>query len=165
MFRAAEILYSLAPWQVATDDQVLRMDIPALGVEGACVSIIGTLGESLGLLIFPSLAGYEAFGRVAEEHAPGSFPIDLATDWLVLGFERGADLPAAMRREVATHGWPVADADAYPVVERLERDGASRPLLERDLKIASACATSLSAFFANQQHLFEVEEIEPVSES
>jgi len=49
-FAVAEVLYGLAPWEVATDDQVLRMDIPALGVEGACVSIIGNLGESLGLL-------------------------------------------------------------------------------------------------------------------
>jgi hypothetical protein len=168
LFRAAEILYSIAPWQVATDDQLLRMDIPALGVEGACVSIIGNLGESLGLLIFPSLAGYEAFGRVAEEHARhalGSGPIDLGTDCLALNFERGADLPPGMRREVVAHGWPVADANAYPRVERRERDGASRPLVERDLKIASACATSLSAFFAKHQSLFEADEFEPVCES
>ena len=70
-----------------------------------------------------------------------------------------------MRREVAAHGWPVADAHAYPRVERRERDGASRPLVERDLKIASACATSLSAFFANHQSLFEADRFEPVSES
>jgi hypothetical protein len=165
LFTSAEILYCIAPWRVATDDQVLRMDIPALGVEGACVSIIGSLGESLGLLIFPSLAGYEAFGRSAEEHVPGSGRIDLGTDWLALSFERGADLPAGMRREVAAHGWPVADANAYPRIDRRERDAAARPLVERDLKIASACATSLSAFFANHQSLFEADEFEPVSES
>ncbi len=118
LFAAAEILYRIAPWQVATDDRVLRLDIPALGVEGACVSIIGNLGESLGLLIFPSLAGYEAFGRAAEEDPFGSGRIDLGTEWLALSFERGADLPPGMRREVAVHGWPVADANAYPVVER-----------------------------------------------
>jgi hypothetical protein len=165
LFAAAEVLYGLAPWQVATDDQVLRMDIPALGVEGACVSIIGNLGESLGLLIFPSLGGYEAFGRAADEHVLGSGPIDLGTDWLSLGFERGADLPVGMWREVAEHGWPVADANAYPRVERYERDGASRPLVERDVKIASACASALVAFFAQHQSLFETDEFEPICES
>ena len=30
------------------DDQVLRLEIPRFGVEGACVSIIGALGESDG---------------------------------------------------------------------------------------------------------------------
>ncbi|MEN8182082.1 MAG: SEC-C domain-containing protein [Myxococcota bacterium] len=165
LFAAAEVLYGLAPWRVATDDQVLRMDIPALGVEGACVSIIGNLGESLGLLIFPSLAGYEAFAGAAEEHVPGGAPIDFGTDLLALGFERGADLPPGMRREVVAHGWPVAEANAYPRVERRERDGASRPLVERDLKIASACATSLSAFFAKHRSVFEADECEPICES
>ncbi len=55
------MLYRLAPWKTASDDQVLRVDIPALGVHGACLSIIGGLGESLGFVLFPSLAGYEAF--------------------------------------------------------------------------------------------------------
>jgi hypothetical protein len=41
LFRAAEMLYRLAPWKTASDDQVLRVDIPALGVDGACLSIIG----------------------------------------------------------------------------------------------------------------------------
>ena len=165
LFTSAELLYRIAPWKVATDDQVLRMDIPALGVGGACVSIIGNLGESLGLLIFPSLAGYDAFGRAADEHLPTSGPIDLGSDWLSLGFERGADLPAEMRREVAAHGWPVADANAYPRVERYERDGASRPLVERDVKIASACAASLVGFFAEHRRAFEADEFEPICES
>ena len=164
-FTHAQLLYQLAPWKVASDDQVLRMDIPELGVEGACVSIIGMLGESLGLLIFPSLVGYEAFARAAEEFRPEAGRIDLGTDWLALSFERGADLPAAMRREVTAHGWPVADAKAYPRIERRERDGACRPLVERDVRIASACAASLSAFFAKHRAFFEAEEIEPVCES
>lgn len=165
LFTSAELLYRMAPWKVATDDRVLRMDIPALGVEGVCVSVIGNLGESLGLLIFPSLAGYEAFGRAAVEPLPGRGPIDLGTDWLALGFERGADLPAGMRREVARHGWPVADANAYPRVERRERDGASRPLVERDVKIASACATSFAAFFAKHRGALATDEPEPICES
>lgn len=165
LFRSAELLYRMAPWKVATDDRVLRMDIPALGVEGACVSIIGNLGESLGLLIFPSLAGYEAFGRAAEDPLSDRFPIDLGTDWLALNFERGADLPAGMRREVEQHGWPVVDANAYPRVERRERDGASRPLVERDVRIATACATSLVAFFAKHRAAFATDEPEPICES
>ena len=165
LFTSAELLYHMAPWKVATDDRVLRMDIPSLGVEGACVSVIGNLGESLGLLIFPSLAGYEAFGRAAEELPPGRGPIDLGTGWLSLGFERGADLPAGMRREVARHGWPVADANAYPRVERRERDGALRPLVERDVRIASACATSFTAFFLEHRDALATDEPEPICES
>jgi hypothetical protein len=165
LFAAADLLYRIGPWKVASDSQVLRMDIPALGVDGACVSIIGALGENLGLVIFPSLAGFEAFVQAADALAPGARAIDIGTDWLALSYARGADLPAGMRREAAAHGWAVADTSAYPRVDRRERDGASRPLVERDLRIAAACAAALSAFFAKHRDLFEADEIQPVCES
>jgi len=165
LFAAADILYRTAPWKVASEDQVLRMDIPALGVEGACVSIIGALAESLGILVFPSLAGYEAFRRAAEEPFASGGRRDFGTDWLALDFARGADLPASLRREVASHGWPVAAADAYPWAVRHDRDGAARPLVARDLEIAAACAVSLSTFFLKHRRLFEAADFEPVCQS
>ena len=165
LFQAAHMLYGLAPWKAATDGVALRMDIPALGVEGACVAIIGQLGESLGLLIFPSLAGYEAFGRLAEQLEGGRKRFDAGTDWLALNFERGGDLPPSMRREAAQNRWPVAAASTYPRVVHFEPDGASRPLVERDVRIATACAAALSLFFAKHRALFEADEIDPVCES
>ena len=165
LFAAAQLLYRIAPWKVASDDQVLRMDIPQLAVEAACVSIIGNLGQSLGFLVFWSLAGYEAFEAAAQAPRRRTGRLDLGTDFLALGFERAADLPTSMRREAMAHGWPVAQADAYPRVERCERDGASRPLVERDLKIATAGAASLSTFFAKHRKRFEADDVEPVCES
>ena len=55
LFTAAFSLFAIKPWTVADDTQVLRMDIPALGVDGACLSIIGQLDESRGVLIFTLL--------------------------------------------------------------------------------------------------------------
>ena len=165
MFQSAATLFRLAPWKVATDDQVIRLDIPALGVEGACMSIIGHLGESLGLMIFPSLDAYEAFyeaavaGEVAfEEH-------DLGSGWLVLNYDRGADLPDGMRQEVADHGWPVAAADAYPTVMRIDQDIVRAPHSERDMKIAAATASALSEFWVKHQRMFSVKKPKPVSVS
>ena len=165
LFVVAKLLYGLAPWKTATEDQVLRLDVPALGVEGACVSIIGRLGESLGLLIFPSLAGWTAFARAAEEpHAPGRRP-NLGSGLLSLCYESAAELPAAMRREAMSHGWPVFDAEAYPRVEHRAADGAVRPLTDRDVKLVAACATSLCTFFIKHGRRFAADQIEPVSES
>ena len=121
LFSAAELLHHAAPWKVANDSQVLRLDIPELGVDGACVSIIGALGESIGLLIFPSLTCFDAFARAAFIPPEERRRIDVGTSWLSLTFERGADLPASMRREVAAYGWPVADALSYPRVEHRDR--------------------------------------------
>lgn len=164
LFEAAGALYRVAPWKVATDDQALRLDIPKLDVKGACVVIIGHLGESLGVLVFPSLARYQKFRRAAERPRTTG-RIDAGTDWLALSFERGADLPTSQRREVAAHRWPVPDAHAYPVVTRHDRDASMRPLVERDLEIATACARALADFYVKHHRLFDAVMFEPVSES
>lgn len=165
LFKAARTLYAAAPWKVATDDHVLRIDIPELCVEGACVCIIGNLGQELGILVFPSLDGFDAFERAAGNPLASGRPLDLGTGWLALVFERGADVPVAMRREIAAHGWPLANADAYPQLARWDRDGTSRPLVERDLKIAAAIAVAISAFYVKHRGLFTNDGYEPVSES
>ena len=116
MFCAAETLYRLAPWESLDDDQVVRMDVPALGVRGACVTVIGALGENLGVVVFPSLDGYQGF---IDEAARGidDGAVDLGTTLLSLNFVPGRELPEELREEVTRHGWSVADGNAYPWVE------------------------------------------------
>jgi len=70
-----------------------------------------------------------------------------------------------MRREAADHGWPVLDEMSYPQVEHRDPDGLLRPLTERDVRVASACATSLSAFFVTNRGAFETEDCEPICQS
>jgi hypothetical protein len=166
LFTAAELLYGAAPWK-ARIEHVLRMDIGSLGVSGACVGITFGRRNGSGLLILPSLDAYRAFSEAAEEPPPkrGS-AIDLGSDLLMLGFVGGADLPDRMRREVSEHHWPVASAAAYPVVTRIERDGVERPLVERDVRIAAACAMALAGFCVKHRRLLTAEEIaEPVCET
>jgi hypothetical protein len=165
MFDAAALLYRCAPWRVASDSEVLRVDIPALGVEGACISIIGALGESLGLIVFPSLLAFERFGSTAEQDAPGHRAPDLGGPVLSLDFWRARDLPARMRREVASHGWPTAAPDAFPVVVHRDRDGMPRPVTERDVQIATECAFAVASFFVRHPGAFGGRLREPISES
>jgi hypothetical protein len=165
LFRAAQALYLLAPWQGADDSQLLRLDIPTLGVEGACLSIIGALGESLGFIIFPSLVAYDRFLGAMGNMEEGRGPPDLGTPILSLNFDRGADLAPTMRREAAGHGWPVASAEAYPSIQHRDRDGVLRPLTERDVRIVTACAVSLGAFFVKHGARFEKDAFDPVCES
>ncbi len=146
LFRASEALFRLAPWKLVEDSQALRLDIPALGVEGACVSVIGALGESLGLVIFPSHLAMERFLTSVDPQQERDAPLDLGTTALSLNFERGADLPGGMRREIAEHAWPVAGPMAYPLVQHRDRDGLPRPLNERDVRIVTACAHGVVAF-------------------
>ncbi|MEJ2726385.1 MAG: hypothetical protein P8175_17440 [Deltaproteobacteria bacterium] len=165
LFRSAGMLYKIAPWKAVSDTEVFRLDIPDFEVKGACLSIIGSLGESLGFVIFPSLEGFERFVSIGEKGLPPEGPVDLGTSTLSLNFEKGADVPASMRREVAENGWPVADAKAYPWVQLRDRDGVPRPITERDVRIAAACALSLTSFFIKHGSLFEREVFPPVCES
>ena len=133
LFTASSSLFALKPWTVVNAAQVLRMDIPALGGDGACLSIIGQLDESRGVLIFPSLDGFEQFRNAAETGAVERGSIALGTALLSLTFKPATELPPSMRREAMEHGWPVESADAYPLVAHREPDGRPRPLVERDV--------------------------------
>lgn len=165
LFAAARLLRYAAPWKLASDQHVLRLDIPGLGVEGACVSIIGALGQNFGLLIFPSRARYDKFLNAASRPRRKASRLDAGTSWLSLTLVPSAELPAPMRREIAEQAWTVADENSYPHVEHRERDGLPRPLVERDVRIASACATSLSAFFVRNHEAFASDDGEPISQS
>lgn len=163
LYSSASVLYEIAPWDVAGDDQVLRMDIPSLGVDGACVTVIGALGESYGVLIFPSLTAYDTFTDNAMERTDKE-PIDLGTDWLVLDYAEEEEVPASVVQHVEKQGWPVA-ASAYPRVEHRDRDGACRPLTERDVRVVLACTSALAGFFVKNRSLFTADEIDPVCQS
>ena len=164
LFGAAKVLWEMAPWKVADDDQVLCVDVPALGIERACLAIIGALGESFGFLLFPSIEGYLAFGEVADSRAQGDDgPLDLGTTVLSLDFERAADLPSELRDEVERHGWPVAAPEAYPRAAARDRDGVPRPIELRELRALTMVATVLPAFVAQYREAFVDEDPEPVS--
>ena len=165
LFTAGCSLFALKPWTVVNAAQVLRMDIPALGVNGACLSIIGQLDESRGVLIFPSLHGFEQFREAAQTGAVERGSLALGTELLSLTFKPAAELPPSMRREAMEHSWPVESADAYPLVAHRDPDGRPRPLVERDVRIATACALSLSAFFAKYAASFASDTFAPVCES
>lgn len=164
-FDAAKQLYHAAPWKEATDDQIIHVDIPSLGVAGACLSIIGNLGESLGFLLFPSYDSFESFLDASIAAADGDELMDLNTGWLALNYVRGADLPDAVRREISAHGWPVAAPEAYPLAERFDQDLVVVPLCDRDLTMAAAVASALCSFFARHRDRFATDDTPPVRES
>ncbi len=165
LFAAARRLYLARPWSFADDDQVLRLDVPALGVEGACVSVIGALGEARGVVIFPSLAAFDAFCAACDRTPRKRGRVDLGSSWIGLHFEPRSELAPAMLREIDAHGFEVAGPDAYPRLEHVERDGASRPLSDADFRIATAAAGALGVFVSRHRRSFAADEIEPICES
>lgn len=166
MFREAEALHRLAPWRSLADSDVLEMDAPALGIAGACISIIGALEQNYGVLVFDSFDDFDEFGSRSPrgEGADGA-PMDLGVEFLSLGFERGADVPEAIRREIAEHRWPVAGSRAYPLVWAVERDGHMRPLTARDMQVACAAAGGVAALVARHRRALAAQGARSVAET
>lgn len=165
LFAAGLSLFRSKPWTISNETQVLRMDIPALGVNGACVSIVGPIVHSPGVLIFPGLDSFELFDDVSNTGMLDSGPYSLGSELLALTIEPASCLPRSMRREAMKHGWPVASATAYPLVQRQDADHSLRPLVERDVEIAIACAHGLEAFVTKHGSVFGDGARAPVCES
>ncbi len=145
LFTAAAALHRAAPWEMLDDDQLIEVDIPELGVQGACLSVIGALGESFGMILFPSRADYQRMLEVSDEFDQTGHIDEMNFVMTSLNYERGADLPQSLRREVERYGWPVAAATAYPVVEYRGRNGVARSVTQNELRIITACAEALAA--------------------
>jgi hypothetical protein len=163
LFQAASILFRAAPWR-ASEQHILRVDIPALGVDGACLSIIGAAGESHGLLLFRSIDDYETFGLIGEGKAK-AWRSHEAVALRSLSFDSGKDLPPSLLREIEEHRWPVAGTKAYPSLLCLGADMIPRAATENDLRITTATTRAFVAFFARHRDLFNSEYPELVRES
>lgn len=141
LFEVASRIHDRQPWMTLNEDALFRIDAPTLGLDAACAMVIGRLGQSKALLLFPSFESYERFFEAANagSRTPG-------TSILSLNFERAADLPRRMRKEAATHGWQVSTPDAYPWVQRRHASGGLESTRPIDVRIATALARALGAY-------------------
>src|SRR5688572_1079478 len=142
LFEMAALLYKLAPWKVATEDQVIQVDIAELGVREACLSIVGNADQSCGFLLFRSLEGYLNFVEAASQFVGGDDPLLPDASWLALTFVSAADLPPGRLHQAKQHRWPVAARNAYPDVFKVEM-GEPSVIEDRDLRILTSCAHAL----------------------
>lgn len=151
-FRAAAGLFRAAPWKVVPDDtSTFSVTIEKLGLRDAAMSVIGQSGRSLGLVVFPDFAAFEAYLAAAEGIGRGGRPT--VPPHMSLNFERGSDLSAVLRRQVAEHHWVVARADAYPWPVVVDADVVARPPTARELDALEAIALALTDALADKAAL------------
>lgn len=156
-FSATSAYYRAAPWRHILDREVVRIDIPALDVEGRCLSIIGASGESPGFVLYPSVENFVAFSTkpvpIPTEEALRKAPPPPESRILSLSFERKKDLPPSMLEEIEEHGWEVAGARAYPSATALDEDVLEHETTEHDYRIVTACTRAFLAFFAGHREV------------
>jgi len=153
-FRATARLYRAGPWDLVPSDQdILSISIEALGIRDGVICVIGQTGQAFGLLLFDTLAEFEAYVIEAEvrdpsEKAPPNFPRHL-----VVSFDNGADLHPALRKEVASHHFEVARASAFPQLYVLDRDLVTRPPTQAEYARAEASVLALAEVLGDKRAL------------
>jgi hypothetical protein len=155
LFAAASLLSLTVPWERTSDDP-LRVDIEALGVRGACVSILGALGQVRGLALFPSL---EAFGLFTEEDPSGR----AAAPFLLLELVPVDSLPPAMRDEISRHGWQVSRDGSCPVLRARDGSGRAASPTAHDYRTMTWLTEAVTGFCLRYPSAFDVDSVEPIS--
>lgn len=153
LFAAAAALYRLRPWTKVREHQIVRIDIPTLGVHEGVMSIIGERGESLGMLFFFSLADFESFGEPAQD--PNGTP--QLRPFISLSFGSKTSVPPSMAREIEEHRWKLTGPSAYPAI--ITHDGsAPHAPQKRDVQLMTVCALVFSTVFQEAGETFNSEE-------
>ena len=151
-FGAAAALFRAKPWKIVPSDQSLfSVTIDKLGVANAALSVIGQMGESLGLILFSGIDDFEAYLEAAYAIQHGEEPA--MPPHFALNFERGAELSAALRKEIYEHQWEVAAADAFPWLAAVDEDLVARPPTAEEVTIAEAIALALAKVLKEKKTL------------
>ncbi|WP_428263536.1 DUF6930 domain-containing protein [Haliangium sp.] len=141
-FRAAAGFFRARPWDlVPCDECVISVTSESLGLDGAVVSLIGQLGQSLGMLLFASLDEFELYRAAADAFERGE---DAALPFtLALSFETAAELPPPLYGEIIEYQWESAAADVYPQLIALDEEMIPRPPTAGEITRAEALALAL----------------------
>ena len=148
-FRAAAALFRTKPWKLVPGDTVLSVSVEARGLSQAALSVIGQLGQSHGFLLFSSMADFDAYLDAAESVQHGENPT--MPEYLVLNFERGADLDPGIRKEISLHKWEVASPQAYPWVACIDKTMVARPPTAKEFALMEAVTLALAALASEKK--------------
>lgn len=157
--RAAE-LHRLEPWALAAESQLLLVHAPTLGLERACVSVLGAASDHSGFLLFDSVEAFDAFCDGIEAWELGNTE-QLAGGYLGLSFVADSTLEMPFGRELAKHRWPTVGPRAIPLLASTDPDGVSRPLTPSDYQRALAVIGGLERFLAEHEALFTMDPPRP----
>ena len=156
-YAAAAKFERSAPWAVASDGQILRLDVPALGWEGGCASILGAAGEEFGLLLLRSLEDYVAFARLAERDSRGGrrrlridFPI------LSVNYDHPDELTGGQKlaETARSLGWKPGKEGRLAYLLKVGPHNAAQPLTTDDYRLATAGLEAVRVLVEKHRRLF-----------
>jgi len=148
-FSSAAALYKSQPWKkVPYDTCLIGVTVESLGVINGVVSIIGQLNESFGFILFDSLQDYQQY-TLATDALTRGMEFDMPTH-RALVFDKAADIPANIRKDIAKNQWTIAHTSAYPTLFAPTKERVMRPLTEDDIELVDVIAQGLRLALSQQ---------------
>ena len=157
-FDAAAQFERSAPWEAAGDGQVLGLDVPALGWEGACASILGAAGEEFGLLLLRSLEDYVAFARLAGEPGrPAKGRRGIGIPLLSVNFDHpdGVTGGHVLAKRARAHGWQPGPEGRLAYLLKVSPESVAQPITTDDYRLATASLEAVRVFVEKHRRLFQ----------
>ena len=118
LFRAAAAFHRAAPWRELQNEDVLQFASPSGSAWTVCV--MGAGGQQFGVVLYEDAGD---FRRIIEAGDPKKGFRAMRSPVLSVTFDRRADLPPRMRKEILAAGWEVAGPDAYPTLMAINTPG------------------------------------------
>jgi hypothetical protein len=157
-FDAASQFERSAPWETAGDGQVLRLDVPAMGWEGACASILGAAGEEFGLLLLRSLEDFVAFTRLAGEPGrPAKRQRGIGILLLSVNFDHPDSITGGhvLAKRARAHGWQPGPEGRLAYLLKVSPDSVAQPVTTDDYRLATAGLEAVRLFIEKNRRLFD----------
>lgn len=143
-FSATARLHRARPWECLGRGDLLVVESDSPDLDGAVVLVAGAEQRDFGFLVFDSAADCATFLEGPVDDEPGALVGAPSVATRLVHFERGANVPPPMRREIGRHLWEVADASAYPLLALLDGDGVARHIGEGQLAAIAACCEAVA---------------------
>ena len=118
LFRAAAAFHRAKPWRELQNEDVLQLASPSGSAWTVCV--MGAGGAQFGVVLYEDP---DDFRRLIEVGEPRKRLHAMRSAVLSLTFDRRADLPPRMRKEILAAGWEVAGPDAHPTLIAINTPG------------------------------------------
>lgn len=139
LFDAAAALYRLDPWRLLTaGERVFQVSSLSLGLTDARIGLVDEDGMR-GLVVLPEPPDLDA-SLDDPDHTPTN---------LTLAFQRGAELPSELRKEVVEHQWEVADPEAFPRLGVIDGGASARDPAPREIEQMEAVVRVLVELLAD----------------
>ncbi|WP_197443981.1 DUF6930 domain-containing protein [Maioricimonas rarisocia] len=136
---AAWSFYVSRPWDRIPGDAILKIECDAWKSGPWYANVMGQLGMELGLALYedPGLLQRLVAGQISDEEMARQMSS------LTLSYSEKYDMAPDDVDAIETHGWPVADDQAWPNVVRINPGISRRAALPWEVELLIACLRAI----------------------